>query len=470
MKPGSDIIRQISRRWLLLDCASEFLQWLAFAVLLWGCLLLTVRIAAMTEVFRPGWLMVGLGLIAGVMAVHRAWRRRPKDAALRAWLDDRHGLGGLFMLAGERDLGSWSGRLAPEVHARFRWRPGKPLLALAGALVFSGLCGWIPIHRHAPEGGQSLAIHRLLDGFEARLDDLERLELLDQATLDTFRGDLAKLAQEAQAGAQNPEQIWRTLDEWERNLGARVAAETAALAESLRTQKSMEDLAHRVAEQVTFLDEATQQQAMSGLHALFSEMAPETLQQLQELSNQLPATLSPKAAENLARLLAMSRESRQGLLEHQASSQAMSEAQLMDLRDFLERDLSDEQLKDFLDQSNMAAEQRTALFQCLNNGRPGEDGGSAPLTWKDEDILEEGPFQAQVLPTGKARMEDTLLLGERRGAPGEDEPGTATYDGLTHAAAGSGLARTQALLPKHRGAIGRYFDNEKNKPSVRPNQ
>jgi hypothetical protein len=105
-----------------------------------------------------------------------------------------------------------------------------------------------------------------------------------------------------------------------------------------------------------------------------------------------------------------------------------------------------------------------ALAAIKVGNRPGRGGtsrgpGAAKLNF-DNETKEEGlKFKEETLPEGAITSLKSRVIGVSRGAP-EKEPkvGDAGSGALGDAKAGGGSANTQVVLPRHRGAVERYFD------------
>ena len=93
-------------------------------------------------------------------------------------------------------------------------------------------------------------------------------------------------------------------------------------------------------------------------------------------------------------------------------------------------------------------------------GKGGVDRGrgDAPMTWTDPSSGKGAKFKEQVLPSSMSSLKDSQLVGRSTGAPEIDKSGAQKSGGLKGAAAGGGSAFTQTVLPRHRGAVNRYFE------------
>jgi hypothetical protein len=84
------------------------------------------------------------------------------------------------------------------------------------------------------------------------------------------------------------------------------------------------------------------------------------------------------------------------------------------------------------------------------------------LTWGKPDSEEGFKFQEQVLPPGALDALKSTPLQEARGGGvlHQKSAEAASSGALREAAAGSGSANTQIILPRHRAAVERYFERK----------
>jgi hypothetical protein len=103
-----------------------------------------------------------------------------------------------------------------------------------------------------------------------------------------------------------------------------------------------------------------------------------------------------------------------------------------------------------------------------DDGKGGTDrgGGKTKLTFGDESTEDGVTFKEQELPTDRMNLKDSSTSGISKGAPniGKEKAEKGQAGALTGSRMGGGSAATQAVLPRHRGAVERYFDrNDKTK-------
>jgi|SRR5579883_1127521 len=84
------------------------------------------------------------------------------------------------------------------------------------------------------------------------------------------------------------------------------------------------------------------------------------------------------------------------------------------------------------------------------------------MTWRKSGSEDGFKFKEEVLPPGAIDALKSTSIREVRGAGGINKQSaeTAASGALHEAAAGSGSANTQIILPRHRASVERYFDRK----------
>src|SRR5262249_45557171 len=98
---------------------------------------------------------------------------------------------------------------------------------------------------------------------------------------------------------------------------------------------------------------------------------------------------------------------------------------------------------------------------CDNLGKGGVDRGraDAAMTWTDGTSEKDAKFKEKVLPpSAVAGLNDSQLVGLSATAPTVDPNGVVAHGALNNTASGGGSAYTQTILPRHKGAVRRYFE------------
>jgi hypothetical protein len=416
----------------------------------WGVLLLAWRAGAGAA--GPG-LASGAAATAVVALVagFDGWRRRPAAARVRARLDELAGGGGLVLAAAESDVEAWRERLPVPARARLRWRGGSTLLAAGGAALFALAAARVPI---AVNAAPALDLSRPASDLGERAALLEELALVDEEAADRWREQLGEAGDLAAAG--EAERAWQALDAVADELAeASAAAADAALAAGDRLSRAAEALAPGEGSGGQQATLTAAELELSGLEGSGAEPGAGS-------SGERGATGGvPGAAGQLD-------EASRAALAARLRSQAASRQQLADaLRRGSAADL--EALRKAaaggIDERALAehlfgrALQGTAPRQA-RGGRGGVDRGrgDAPFLVKEASHDYGIDFTDQALPPATlAALDSSVVLATDAARPEADGAAASPAGSLDRAAADSGAAYTQLVLPRHRAAVRRYF-------------
>jgi hypothetical protein len=102
------------------------------------------------------------------------------------------------------------------------------------------------------------------------------------------------------------------------------------------------------------------------------------------------------------------------------------------------------------------------LRSHCKNGSDTRGPCAAPFTWGKPGSEEGLKFKEQVLPPSALDTLKSTPLQEARGGEiiHKKSAESASSGALREAAAGSGSANTQVILPRHRASVERYFDRK----------
>lgn len=447
----SDIFRAAVLRWGVLLSTGY--------LLLWGVTTLITRFA--TGVDSALWWYGGFGLIAvWLVACVLAWRERPDPQQARAVVDDRRKLGGLLMAHDMEGFDIWAQRLSAPTPLRVRWRGGQTLAALGLSAVFLVGAVLAPI----PESEASaiaMNVQRTIDSLEDRVQVLEEEQIIDQPEAEAIRDDMAKVADDAMG--DDPSRTWEALDHMGEQID-KTAAEAAD--EALR---KMEDAAAAEALAKAMQQEdgrLTQEQLSSAMQAL-SELTQQAIGEdmMANMSPEMAKSLSEAAAagldaETLEKLAQMMQGQQADLKE---MFEALKDAKLIEgkLSD-IDYDLDPAELLEWLEnqgECDAAAICKACKGAYASRGGINRGPGHVEMLWKDPSSKEDTSFDPQVLPPSRMRdMEDARLMGVTRAAPDSEPAGGNSAGGaLTGVTSAGGSAETVPVLPRHRGAVQRYF-------------
>jgi hypothetical protein len=409
---------------------------------LWGIAVLVLRVtlSTPTNLLLAGLAGVPLLLAAGLV---RALRRLPSAQAVRALADRQGRHGGLLLAEAETDLGAWANSLPEPELPDIVWnRAGRAGTLLLLAALFVLLTLLVPAGIADLSPAPPLEITPFIERLTRRIDVLKTVASLDPGRARALVEKLAAL--KTGASGKDPARTLEALDSLDAltSKTGRKAVETLlrdrdslhrldSLAEALLRGKG-EVPPGRVNEALKELSGALKQLDHDG--ELAKQLGPEVMRQLnkhaltQEQLHRLDGMLKKAANERLGRLEKLEKA---GLADPAAVRQARN-APRSDVEGLLAR----------LKEVNNKRPVVELLRKTPSTNAP---GASAP-----------GYIRPPLRDSGlKANTLSEREMAERRNRKPATEPGSGALKGAT---VGGGSANTQVLLPRHRAAVGRYFE------------
>lgn len=457
-------IRRFTRQLTFLLTLKHALLLVAAWCFAWGLAALVLRAVAGVSRRPLLWGVAGV-LAALVLALVWARRQLPARAAVRALLDRQNDCGGLLMTSAEAALGDWQTRLTPIKLPRLRWRGVRAWGLCLAAAIFAGAALLVPVRFAALDAGQGLDVSQETEQLAAQVVELKEAQLITPTKAETLAGQLAQLRQEAVGG--DPAKTWEALDHLADAVekAAQEAASVAAAAQEQLTKA--EALTEGLLAGGDQLDAKTMTEAMQTLTAMMQS----AMQENESLASNLsPATqealksgaVKPEHLREMAKALGQSKaalEQKLAKLNHSGLNRngtvnpdALKGAQAgkrdnAGLGRFLKENASKMAVKD-------AVEAWSAGKGGVDRGR-----GDAAMTWTDGSSEKDARFKEKVLPpSAVAGLNDSQLAGLSASAPAVNKQNVAAHGALNNAAAGGGSAYTQPILPRHQGAVKRYFE------------
>ncbi len=440
-----------------------FKQSLAFATVwcfAWGAVALILRAASATPRKSLLWGAIGM-VVAVVVAAVLSRRQLPSVASVRALLDDRNDCGGLLMAGADADLGDWR---TPEITLpRLRWRKARAfgLLAASGAFVVISFLA--PVRFATSSAARPMDVGREVENLSERIDALKEAQVIEEAKAKALEQKLDQLGQEA--SGEDPSKTWEALD----HLNDAVEKAAKEAAESANAKQEQLSKAEALAEGLTAgaeqLDSKTLTEAMKTLagmtqeamkenEALAADLSPETQEAIKS------GSLKPEHLKEISKALSKGKSSLNQKLAKLGRSGAINPGALKGGARADRRDNSG--LAKFLKENAEKMSVEDAVGQwCENPGKGGvtRGRGDAAMTWTDGSSEKGAKFKEKVLPPSSvAGLNDSQLVGLSATAPTVDTSGVAAHGALNNTASGGGSAYTQTILPRHRGAVKRYFD------------
>lgn len=450
-------VRGLRRRCRFLLTARMSLLLCAAWIFAWGTAVLAWRV---TSGGAALWLWTGLiGLPAAlVCAFLLARRRTPAYSSLLALVERRSRGGGFLVTSRERDLGAWAKEAGPYQLPRLRVQWKRPAGGAALAVLFLGLAWLLPLPQASAR--QLLDIDRSLEELAQQIDVLEEEQIYREDEAQSLRQQMEEVKE--QSDAEDPGRTYEALDHLEEQLeqSAQQAAEEAA--KGIEQMAQAEELAQALAQAAGDIPSQLQSQGGAELQEMLSQMGGEFGQMSAD-------AFDSDALQSLAGQLSLSKD---GLLQSMERLQSMRLIDAETLGRCKNAGKNDpDALAAFLSEnsSNILAENA----RCQLPGRGGVDRGrgDAWLTFGDEVGDEGFGFQETPLPPASlSSLEDTELVGMSSSAPHTD-PGEASGGStLGSAQAGGGSAVKRTVLPRHRGAVQRFFERTQGggEPSQQP--
>ena len=427
--------------------------------LVWGTVVIVLRAAIGMP--RVSLLVGGIGLILAIgCAVVLALRQIPTRAALRASLDKHSGAGGLMMAAETVELGDWRKQM-PLIHApRLRWRGGVSWARLGGAVLFVCISFLIPQRFVEISKAQPLDIHEEVKQLADGIDVLKEEGIIELAEAETLEEKLAQLQEEA--SGEDPVKTWETLD----HLADTLSQEsTNAAQEALNETEQLteaETLSEGLINEGSEMDAGLLAESMAALSGLVQEAAQESALLAAELPD-LEGTENSFTPEQLKEISAALRFTKGEVYDRLAE---LYEVNLIDLEILKVAEKLGECDSDGLAAFLGENADKMSVAQCISGwcrgiGQGiGRGPGHAPMTWSDGATEEGAKFKAEVLPLSNiASLEDSELVGLSVAAPSVETSSVSPESGgLSGATAGGGSSVTQTVLPRHKGAVKRYFE------------
>jgi hypothetical protein len=451
----ADFRRSLASLYLLRNGLVALTLW-AF---IYGTAVLALRGAVGLSRLDLLWGLASLPLVL-VPAVVLALRRLPTTAAVRAVLDQHGRCGGLLMAGAEFPLGDWSARL-PEVRVpRLRWRGRRNWGLFAVACAFVAL-GFLVPQSLASLGGSRLDVSREVERLKEQLEVLQKEKILDPERAQDLKMKLDQLLRDA--SGKDPVKTLEALDHVQDLVKQEAQKASEKAAQKMEEMARAEAMAEAIEKNGSKLEGPQLNEAMNELAALARKAADENELLQDELDPELldaikKGKLTPEMAKKLAEAL------KKGMEKTEARVGKLVKAKLISA-DTLKK--CDEAGK--CDGAALAAylkengkEELKDLLEQEGKGGVGDDPpGKTRLKFGDESSEDGVKFKEEELPPSQQQaLRDSQLSGISKGAPpkGKEKPQRGGSGALDQAKAGGGSAMTQVVLPRHKGAVERYFD------------
>lgn len=424
-----------------------------------------VLVARVTGLVASHWLIGGLiGLVPVIAgAAWLEWRRRPQLATVRAAMDRHNHAGGLLMAAAQADVSAWQNGSKP-AQPVVRWNSGRPMTLFCAAALFLGASMLMPERFIVGAAQRPLDVGKLVTELTEQITALEEEKILPEDKALELKKELARLGKES--AAKDPAKTWESLDHLKQSNSdlAKQAAE-----EAIQKTDAMKQ-AETLAAALGLLPDS----ASSLLERAMQDMASLLQQAKLErglLAAKLPEELLKAAkdgklnAEQLKELMKALQGNKDKLGEclNKLANLKLIDPKLLEACKNAGQCPNPAGLAAFLAENGANLDSVLLVVQTYaGQGGVGRGRADAPLTWTDPSDESGMKFKDTALPMGPlSGLKDAQLVGISRSAPevtGDKE--TASAGALSGAEAGGGAANVQQLLPRHKGAVQRFFKRE----------
>ncbi|CAM2008068.1 hypothetical protein [Acanthopleuribacter pedis] len=405
-------------------------------------------------------------LIALPVPMLTAWwaarRALPSSERLAADLDARYACGGL-LLAHDQDGGeSWADHLPEERVPKVSVRLGYSLPWTLVAWGFLAAMFLLPEVWFQTESAAPIMIQSQLVEKEQQINLLEEETLIERHEAEQLRKTLRQVRREAEQG--NPAETWQALDAMQRTMDRQARTAFQNRKQNIEQAQMTAALGQRL-NNSTLSDEAWQeafedyQQWTSDLRA-DNAVFDQAFSEVGDLKGLDRAEAGAKLVE-LSRVVKLSKE------ELEALRKRLKEGKLGDADTgvLVDGDLDgDEALAAYLAAAGSAPP--SVRFLAPGGAGTSRGPGSVAIQWSGKTPDGKDPFEAVLLPEGASgRDNSSVRLAVGSEAPEADGRARSSgLDGRNVATGGTGSANRQQVLPRHRAAVGRYFErNDKER-------
>ena len=456
-------IRRFMRELALLLAFKQSLAFITIWCFVWGVAALVLRAASATPRKPLLWGAMGIAIAIGAGAA-LARKQLPSRGSVRALLDNRNDCGGLLMADADADLGAW--RMPEIALPRLRWRKARAFGLLAASFAFVAISLLAPVRFATINAARPMDVSREVENLAAQIEALKEAQVIEEAKAEALEQKLDQLGQEA--SGEDPAKTWEALDHL--NDAVEKAAKEAAESANARQERltRAEALAEGLMAGADQLDSKTMTEAMRTLgemmrgamkenEALAGDLSPETQEAIKS------GSLKPEQLKDISKALGRGKSSLNQKLSKLKKSGMINPGSLKGGAQANHRDNSG--LAKFLKENAEKVSVDEALLQwCEGKGGVDRGRGDAAMTWTDGASEKDAKFKEKLLPPSSvAGLKDSQLVGLSASAPTVDTSGVAAHGALNNTASGGGSAYTQTILPRHRGAVKRYFDRPQTK-------
>ena len=453
-------IRHFRQRLAIILTIKYALSFVTFWFFAWGSASLILR--AWFGTSRQFLLWGAIGIPAAIfVAVLKTRKSLPSHSSVRALLDYQNHCGGLLMAAGDLSLDDWRAQIPTIRPPVVRWRNTRSWILSAASIFFVIMTLFLPVRFAAVNTGRSLDVSRETGELAEKIKILKEEEIINQDQAGALEQKLDQLSQKAEG--ENPIKTWEALDHLSDAVGK--TAKQAEEGISARQEKLAQ--AEALSEALLTGQDQLDGQLLTEAMQTLSEMAKKAIEQNQMLESSLSpevkqaiktGALKGEHLKGLANALARNKSA----LEQKLSR--LNQAGMCDARS-LKQGGPGKGRNDGLAQFLKEHAQRMSVEAAVENWLGGKGGvdrgrGDAAMTWTDGTSEKGARFkEKQLPPSAISGLKDSQLIGLSAAEP-EVVKSTAGHGALNSASRGGGSAHTHTILPRHKGAVKRYFERK----------
>ena len=448
-------------------------QGLVFAMFVKGTVIIACRAVGISLVS-----MLAVGsipvLMAILVAVVLAWKKVPERKKLIAVIDCESEGGGLLMsLAELGSLGDWDVQPSDMKTPRYRWRSRKTFGFLALAQIFVCFALLLPDKTvNALAGPRKLDITNQVQDIHSKLEKLQEEKILDADRVEALQEELNQIQQNAEA--EGPIKTWEAIDHLNDKLDQEAKNAAEELSKEQEKYETLEAMADALKEQLAS-EENSQGPTAEEMQDLANEMGnmladiagdDKFLNDLkQQIDEQGLTSLTQDQLEKLSEKMSENCRDCQGRLNNLKSGRMVDPNQLKNFRECNPCD--SKSLKDFLNSQCQGASKcdgEASDGKYDNGARPGGKGGktgSFQIQFRHNTEENAAEIQEHALKPESLDRESSIKMGVTKNAPTPNRAGSAAEEGgaVTDTSGIAGSSGRDAVLPKHRGAVKRFFDS-----------
>jgi len=317
----------------------------------------------------------------------------------------------------------------------------------------------VPVRFGPAQPGRPLDVDKEVEQLAADIETLKKEEIIEQSRMESLQQELDSI--KADASGQDPAKTWEALDHLQQTIDNTAQEAAERLAASAQKLAQSQALAEAMTDRSVAMDNKLMTESMKELSELTGQAAADGKLFEDGLSQELLDGLKTGSlTSDQLKQLAAALGQRKGEIAKRLKE--LRDARLIDLAEFKKcegaGECDGEGIAAFLAENGdeMSVEE---ILTAWGKGGIDRGRGDAPMTWSEGTGEQGAKFKEQIIPPSTiAGLKDSQLVGRSIGAPTIEHAGPAGSGALRGAAAGGGSALTHTVLPRHKGAVKRYFE------------